>query len=175
MSKFLNPSEVIAQSGLMQGDVVADLGCGSGFYVLPAAQIIGPSGTVIAVDVMQDKLAATVSIANQFGYKNVKIVQADLAKPLLDIPQGSCDMVIIGNILHEISNKDALIKNVYRLLKSQGHVLIVEWKKMAIPFGPAMEKRVDQEKLEVLLMQAGFRKDKDLQTDGYHYAVLFEK
>lgn len=175
MSKFLNPSEVIAQSGLMQGDTVADLGCGSGFYVLPVAQIIGPSGTVIAVDVMQDKLAATVSIANQFGYKNIRIVQADLVKPILDIPQGTCDMVIVGNILHEISNKDALIKNIYRILKISGRVLVIEWKKMAIPFGPPMEKRIDQEKLEILLMQAGFKKDKELQADGYHYAVLFEK
>jgi len=175
MSKFLNPSEVVAQTGLMQGQVVADLGCGNGFYVLPAAQMVGTTGTIIAVDVMEEKLAATISIANQFGYKNVRVVRADLAKPVLDIPANSVDMVIIGNILHEISQKDELIKNVYRILKSPGRIMAVEWKKTATPFGPPLEKRLDQQKLEVLLMQVGFRKIKDLQTDGYHYAVLFEK
>lgn len=175
MSKFLNPAEVVAQSGLMQGQVVADLGCGNGFYVLPAAQMVGPSGSIIAVDVMEQKLAATISIANQFGYKNVRVVRADLSKPLLDLEPNSCDMVIVGNILHEISQFDQLIQNIYRVLKSPGRVVIVEWKKTATPFGPPLNKRVDQEKLEVVLMQAGFRKVKDLQADGYHYAVLFEK
>lgn len=175
-TKFLNPAEVVAQSGLMMGQVVADLGCGNGFYVLPAAQMIGPTGVVYAVDVQTSKLAATVSIANQFGYKNVRVIQANLAKPLLDIEMNSCDLVIVGNILHQIPEKAELIKNIYRILKSPGgRVVIVEWKRTATPFGPALDKRVDQEKLEVLLMQAGFRKDKDLLADGYHYAVLFEK
>jgi ubiquinone/menaquinone biosynthesis C-methylase UbiE len=174
-SKFLNPAEVVAQSGVMQGETVADLGCGNGFYVLPAAQMVGPSGTVIAVDVMEAKLAATVSIASQFGYKNVRIIQADLVKPLLDIPENSCDMVIVGNILHEIPQTSSLIQNIYRILKSPGRVLIVEWKKTAAPFGPPLDRRIEQQKVEILLMQAGLRKVKELDADSYHYAILFEK
>lgn len=174
-SKFLNPAEVVAQTGLMMGQTVADLGCGNGFYVLPAAQMIGPTGVVYAVDVQTQKLAATISIANQFGYRNVKVVQANLGKPLLDIAPNSCDLVIIGNILHEMPETAELIKNIYRILKSPGRVVIVEWKRTATPFGPPIERRVDQEKVEILLMQAGFRKDKDLLADGYHYAILFEK
>ena len=175
MSKFINPSLVIAQTGLMQGQVVADLGCGSGFYVLPAAQMVGSSGEVYAVDVMENKLAATISIANQFGYKNVKVIKADLAKPLLEIPQNSCDLVIVGNILHEINQKEGLIKNIYRLLKTPGRVVVVEWKRTATPFGPPLQKRIEQQALELLMLQAGFRRDKELEADGYHYAVLFEK
>jgi len=175
MSRFINPSEVVAQTGLMMGQTVADLGCGNGFYVLPAAQMIGNTGTVYAVDVMEQKLAATVSIANQFGYKNVRVIQADLAKPLFEIPANSCDLVIVGNILHEISTQDQLIKSIYRILKSPGRVVVVEWKRTATPFGPPLERRMDQQKIEILLMQSGFRKDKDLLADGYHYAVLFEK
>jgi len=174
-SKFINPSLVVAQTGLMQGQTVADLGCGNGFYVLPAAQMVGNSGTVYAVDVVESKLAATISIANQFGFKNIRVVKADLLKPLLGIPENSCDLIIVGNILHEIEQKEPLIKNIYRILKSPGRVVVVEWKKTATPFGPPLEKRVDQQKLEVLLMQAGLRKDKELEADGYHYAVLFEK
>ncbi len=174
-TKFLNPAEVVAQTGLAQGQIVADLGCGNGFYVLPAAQMVGPTGTVIAVDVQTSKLAATISIANQFGYRNVRVIQANLGKPLLDIPINSCDLVIVGNILHEIKETQELIKNMYRILKSPGRVVVVEWKRTATPFGPPLENRMDQEKLEILLKMAGFRKDKDLIADGYHYAVLFEK
>ena len=175
MAKFLNPNVLMAQAGINPGETVADLGCGSGFYVLPASQLVGPAGTVYAVDVMEDKLAATVSIANQFGQKNVRVVQADLGKPLLEIPEHSCDLVVAGNIFHEITKPDVLIKNIYRLLKVPGRVLVVEWKTAPMPFGPPMEKRVDQQKVEVMLMKVGFRKVKELNADAYHYAVLFEK
>ncbi len=175
MSKFLNPSEIVAQSGLMQGQVVADLGCGNGFYVLPAAQMVGNSGMVYAVDVVESKLAATISIANQFGHKNIRVVQADLGKPLLEIAQNSCDMVIAGNILHQIDKREMLIKNSYRLLKTGGRVLIVEWERTATPFGPPLDKRVEKQALEVQLMQIGLRKIKELKADPYHYAILFEK
>lgn len=175
MSKFLNPSEIVAQMGLMQGQSVADLGCGNGFYVLPAAQMVGGSGTVLALDVVESKLAATVSIANQFGYRNVRVHQADLAKPLLDVPANSVDAVIIGNILHEISDKQQLLKNAYRLLKNPGKILIVEWKKITAPIGPPVDKRLEQQQVETWLMNLGLRKLKELQADNYHYAVLFEK
>src|SRR6185437_11665488 len=122
-TKFLIPAAVIAQTGLQQGDVVADLGCGHGFYVLPAAQMVGPSGVVYAVDLMEEKLGATISISNQFGYKNVRVVQADLAQPITDITYNSCDLVIVGNILHLMPQKEELIKNVYRLLKPGGRAV----------------------------------------------------
>ena len=173
--KFLNPAEVVAQTGLMQGQVVADFGCGHGFYVLPAAQMVGSGGKVYAIDTQTSKLAATISIANQFGYRNIQVVQADLAKPLTDIEPNSCDLVIVSNILHQIYNQTELIKNVYRVLKGSGHMLAVEWKRTATPFGPPADTRVDEQKLATMLQLAGLRKVKDLQADAYHYAVLYEK
>ncbi len=175
MTKFINPASVVAQTGLGRGMTVADFGCGSGFYVLPAAQLVGNEGTVYAVDAQEPKLAATMSIVNQFGYKNVKAIKADLNKPLVDIPEGSIDLVIIGNILHEVKDKLSLIKNAYRVVSNDSGILIVEWKKGLTPIGPPISKRVDQTAIEVLLMQAGFQKVRELEADGYHYAVLFRK
>ncbi len=166
----------MAQTGLMRGEVVADLGCGNGFYVLPAAQLAGPEGEVIAVDVQESKLAATVSIANQYGYRNIKVVRADLAKPLLEIPPASCDMVILSNIMHEIGQgREMLLKNAYRILKTGGKIAVIEWKRELSPIGPPINNRLDQQAAEMVLMKAGFRKGKDLEADGYHYAVLFLK
>ncbi len=159
----------------MAGQVAADLGCGNGFYVLPAAQLVGGSGMVYAVDVVESKLGATVSIANQFGYKNVRVVQADLTKPLLEMPENTCDLVIAGNIIHEISDRGMLLRNIYRIMRTGGHLLVVEWKRELTPLGPPLDKRIEQQQLEVLLMQKGLRKLKSLEADGYHYAILFEK
>jgi ubiquinone/menaquinone biosynthesis C-methylase UbiE len=175
MGKFINPATVVAQTGLGRGMTVADLGCGNGCYVLPAAQLVGDEGIVYAVDSQRDQLAATISIANQFGYKNVKVVQADLNKPLEQIPEGSIDLVIIGNILHEVKDKRGLLKNAYKIISNDSGILVVEWKKGLTPIGPPLTRRIDQQALEVMLMQAGFQKVKELETDGYHYAVLFRK
>ncbi len=109
------------------------------------------------------------------GYKNVKIVHADLSKPLLELEEHSCDLVVIANILHEISVPDKLLANAYRLLKPEGKILVVEWKKEGTPFGPAIDRRISQQQLEVMLMRAGLRKEQDLEADGYHYAVLFKR
>ena len=175
MEKFINPATVVAQTGLGRGMTVADLGCGSGFYVVPAAQLVGNEGTVYAVDYQRDKLAATMSIVNQFGYKNVKAVQADLNKPLQEIAEDTVDLVIIGNLLHEVKDKQALLKNAYRIISHDSGILVVEWRKGLTPIGPPITKRIDQQALEVMLMQAGFQKVKELEADGYHYAVLFRK
>lgn len=175
MSKFINPASVIAQTGLSRGMTAADLGCGSGFYVIPAAQLVGAEGTIYAVDTIDAKLEATSSIAKQMGYKNVKILKADLAKPLLDIAENSCDLVILGNILHQVSNREALLKNAFRITSSNSGILVVEWKKQLTPFGPPMSQRIDQTQLEIILMNIGLQKVQTLEADGYHYAVLFKK
>jgi ubiquinone/menaquinone biosynthesis C-methylase UbiE len=68
-----------------------------------------------------------------------------------------------------------LLKNVYRILKTGGKIVVIEWKKELSPIGPPMQNRLDQTMAEMVLMKAGFRKGKDLEADGYHYAVLFLK
>lgn len=175
MPQFINPAAVVAQAGFAPGQSLADLGCGSGFYVLPAAQIVGDAGRVYAVDVLEDKLSATASIAKHYGYKNVSVLKADLEKPLLAIEPGSCDGVILASILHEIESRENLLKNVYRVLKTGGRALLVEWKKELTPLGPAMEKRLSQGEAESLMGRMGLRKEKEIVADGYHYALVFVK
>ena|SRR5258708_5362508 len=175
MPKFINPSNVVAEMGLQKGQTVADLGCGSGFYVLPVAQLVGDAGTVLAVDVQESKLASTMSAARQAGLKNVQILKADLDQVALELSEASCDAVIMASILHEIGSRDMLFKNAYRILKTGGKVLAVEWKKEITPIGPDMEVRIGQTDLEKAFTDKGFHKEKDIHADSYHYAMVFVK
>ncbi len=74
-----------------------------------------------------------------------------------------------------MSDKQQLLKNAYRLLKSPGKLLVVEWKKNTVPIGPPMNNRIDQEQAEVWFMNLGLRKARELNADSFHYAVMFEK
>jgi ubiquinone/menaquinone biosynthesis C-methylase UbiE len=173
--KFINPQNVVAQMGLKNGQTVADFGSGAGFFAAAAAKMVGNTGTVYAVDVQQAKLTATHSAASQQGYKNVQIIQADLDQPITDIDDGSCDGVIMASVLHEVKNRSMLLQNAYRVLKTGGHLLAVEWKAQHTIFGPALEKRIPQEQLEQELASLGLQKIKSIPADMFHYALLFKK
>lgn len=173
--KFINPQSVVSQMGLKTGQVVADLGSGSGYFSLAAARIIGNTGKVLAVDVQKSKLTATYSAASQQGYKNVQLVQADLEQPIQGIADTSCDAVILASILHEVKNRKALLENMYRILKTGGLVLAADWKAEHTIFGPSLEKRIPEDQLEQELAQIGLHKVKSIPADMAHYALLFQK
>lgn len=177
MSKFLNPGNLVYQLGLNKGMLVADFGCGGGFYSIPAAQMVGGNGQVCAIDVIESKLAATQSISRQMGLRNVRVMRADLEKPMTEMNAGECDAVITANILHEVSNLKAVIQNIYRVLKTGGKVLVVEWKKEFTPIGPSVEKRIEEKEMEKTFLGLGFRvfQDLDSSVDTYHYAKVFIK
>lgn len=175
MNKFVNPANVVAQTGLSNGDIVADLGCGGGFYTLPAAQIVGPSGLVYALDIQDSKLAFTQSIAHQLNLVNINTIQANLEEPALEVPDGTCDLVITASILHEIPRREPVFTNAYRMLKTGGKLLVVEWKKGFTIFGPDQSKRISTEDMEAEVIKLGFKKVQDIPADNFHYSMLFIK
>lgn len=173
--KFINPQNVVAQMGLKQGQTVADFGSGAGYFSIAAAQMVGTNGTVYALDVQQTKLTATASKASQQGFKNLKVVQTDLDQPLKGLADASCDAVILASILHEIKNRDMLLQNAYKVLKTGGLLLAVEWKAQHTIFGPALEKRISESDLDQQLAKIGLQKVKSIPADMFHYAVVFQK
>ncbi len=173
--KFINPQTVVAQMGLKPGQIVADFGSGAGFFVRAAAQFVGNTGTIYALDVQQSKLTATYSAASQQGFKNVQIMQADLDKPLTALPDASCDAVIMASILHEVKDRAQLLKNAYKVLKTGGLLLAVDWKAEHTLFGPPIEKRIPEHEMEAELAKLGLHKVKSISADMAHYALLFQK
>ncbi len=173
--KFINPQTVVAQMGLKQGQVVADFGSGSGYFAVAAAKMVGNTGTVHAVDVQQAKLTAVSSAASQQGYKNIQLVQANLDEPIQCIPDASCDAVIMASVLHEVKNREILLKNAYQILKTGGLILAVEWKAEHTLFGPSMDQRIPEHQLEQELAKIGLHKVKSISADMAHYALVFQK
>ncbi len=175
MTKFLNPADVVGQADIKQGQTVADFGCGAGFYSLAAAKFVGERGSVYAVDIMPDRLAATQSAAQHAGLKNITLVKTDLEKPITGIEPSACDFVLVSNILHQVSSKEAVLRNVYSVLKTGGQVLAVEWKKGYSVFGPPQESRIGSDELVSLMEKLSFRRLREIEAGEYHYAVLFSK
>jgi len=176
-TKFLNPEALLFQAGLAAGQAMADLGTGSGYFALAGAKIVGPRGEVHVVDVQEPALDHVVTEARLKHLGNIRTYRANLdAKGLpARLPLGTCDLVVLTNILHEVEDRANLFRHTYALLKTGGKVLLVDWNQKPGPIGPPANRRVSSEEAAALSAKSGFRLVNHLETDDYHYGLVLEK
>jgi len=159
--------------------VVADFGCGTGYYSIASAKIVGKNGKVYAIDVQKDLLQAVKSSALISDLKNIEIVWADLE--LLNgsrLANESVDLIIISNILFQSENHSAISKEALRILKKGGRVAVVEWIKSPDAngkIGPSEEKRLSKEETQKIFFEEGFKLEKDFEAGDNHYGLLFTR
>lgn len=170
---FLNPQELVKLFPLKEGSVVADFGCGSGYFTLAMAKVVKSSGKVIALDIWQPALDALSFRAKLEGLANV--VQTKWAN--LEIEKGSglknesCDLVLVSNILFEIENKEILIKEAKRILKNNGYLVIIEWYPDKLP-SKEMLHPISKEEAMLLVEKEGFIIERELSLGITHYGFL---
>jgi len=124
LRRFINHPERILRSLVNPGDTVIDLGCGPGYFTLPLAELVGPVGHVIAVDVQQGMLDLMSARAQAAGLSS-------RIRPLLVTPDGPVDagqanVVLAFWVLHESPDQRTFLQNSYDLLKTGGLLLLVE-------------------------------------------------
>ncbi|MBI4363366.1 MAG: class I SAM-dependent methyltransferase [Candidatus Doudnabacteria bacterium] len=175
--KFLSPDKVLFATGLTVSQTVADLGTGSGFYAVAAAKIVGETGNVLVVDILESALEHVSAEARLKFLRNIKTLRCDLEKPksCLKIPDGSVDLVIMGNILHQIGSKDNLMTEAYRLLKTGGKLLLIDWNQKPSTIGPPAKARISSEQARQLVLKFNFKLSREVDTDNYHYGMVFVK
>jgi arsenite methyltransferase len=110
---------------LLEGCRVLDLGCGSGRDVYALAQLVGPKGLVVGVDMTQEQLAVAEQHhayhAKEFGYDNVKFIQGYIEKlDELHLEAGSFDVIVSNCVVNLSPDKLAVLAGVQRLLKPGG-------------------------------------------------------
>ncbi len=112
--KFHPPINKIRNANIRDGEIVLDYGCGSGSYTIATAQNIGSSGKIIAADIHPLALKKIRKKAEKMGYINIETIQTDCATGLDD---ESIDKIICFDVLHNIPNKNKILKEFHRVLK----------------------------------------------------------
>lgn len=172
---FLNPEDLLRAIPVEPRMTVADFGCGNGHYSTAAGVLVGRKGQVFAIDIVEDRLSQTLTLAKMVGLNNLSTRQCDLEKiggcPL---PDSSCDLVIVSSLLHQVGERDNVMREAYRILKTGGKVLIVEWKPEA-QFGPESNSRISESEMRKFLEKFGLRPVKNLDAGSFHYALLYSK
>lgn len=151
-----------------------DVGCGTGFFTIPMAKIVGDKGKVFAIDVQEKMVAILNEKIQKLKIKNVEtLVSTEENVPL---PNESVDLAFMASVLHELDSY-ATVKGICRFLKPQGVLAVLEWKKEEKPseFGPPIWERLTPDQTREIVEKMGFEV-KDISLIGqYHYLVISVK
>lgn len=167
-----DPDKILPYLNLGQCTVLADIGCGPGYFSIPAARKMAPGGQVYAVDVSQEMLDACRANAEAAGAGNLEFVLAE-ADDEFPIPTGLCDAALLANVYHEVDPSSHLLHELRRILKPGGIVLLVDWKPESTPMGPPLQERLDPQDVVEEFTNAGFILFGTCDVGPYHYGLKF--
>ncbi|HLC49037.1 MAG TPA: class I SAM-dependent methyltransferase [Candidatus Andersenbacteria bacterium] len=173
-NSFIRPDALWQSLGLRAEQEVVHLGCGAGFYLIPAARIVGSKGKATGIDIRSEMLAEVENKARQQKVEHiVYTLHANLENtPGSSLHEFSADWVLVANILHQ-SDPSKVLAEAKRIAKANGHIAIVEWNTSATPFGPPPNKRINQDEIKSIAETLGLTFVKDFVPSPYHFGLLY--
>jgi len=168
------PAEVIRTMGLKPGDVVADVGCASGYFARRMARAVAPGGRVYAVDIQKEMLELLRGRLEQEAIGNVVPVLGDADDPHL--ATASLDWILLVDVYHEFQQPKAMLARMRAALKPGGRVALVEYRQegtTALHIRP--EHRMSVEQVLEEWQPAGYRLVKQHEFLPVQHLFVFEK
>ena len=120
------PEAVLDAMGLKPGDVVADIGCGSGYYARRVVERVAPDGRVYCVDIQPEMLDIMRQLADRDGVDGIVPILSEPDDPKL--PAGVVDWIILADVYHEMSDYEAMLAGMRASLAPGGRVALLEYR-----------------------------------------------
>jgi ubiquinone/menaquinone biosynthesis C-methylase UbiE len=164
----LRPRELLRDvAKIGYGNTCVDFGSGTGIFALPMAELVGDKGEVYAIDNSLEMLA---HIRAKNPPNNLKLLHSDVEHTGLD--SRIADVCLLAFVLHEVKEPDNLIAEAFRLLKSDGRLVAVEWKAEFDSPGPPRRIRISQEQIKRLFSQVGLTAVRYIDWSQNHYVAI---
>ncbi len=164
-----NPDTIWAQMALEEPDAFVDIGAGIGFAAVPFAKKM-PGGKVYACDLVQEMLDILRAEAEQAGVKNIDLVKMEEVR--IPLPDGIADGVLMQNLHHELLHPVESLRECRRIMKDNGRLAIIDWKKEPMEAGPPQDIRVTAETIERHMKEAGFVWVTHNDVLPFHYFII---
>jgi ubiquinone/menaquinone biosynthesis C-methylase UbiE len=176
-SVLLDPEAVLARAGVRAGFTVADLGCGTtGYFILPAARMVGPAGRAIAVDIIKSILTSVASRARFEGLTSLETLWADCESPGgVKLVDNTCDITLVVNNMYQAKKRGVFLAEAARITKPGGKVVVIDWKTAASPLGPLPAQRVAPEIIKPEAEKVGLTLIESYEPGPYHWGMNFTK
>jgi ubiquinone/menaquinone biosynthesis C-methylase UbiE len=168
--KWQDPDVILREAGLKPGDTFVDVGCGAGYFTLPAVNIVGKTGFIYGVDINETAINNLKATADQRGITNLKLLVAEAEDTVFCI--ACADIVFFGIDLHDFRDPAAVLENAQKMLKPGGKLVDLDWKKIPSPWGPPQNIRFDEAKARSLIETAGYKVESVRSSGPYHYLIV---
>lgn len=134
--KMLPVEEVLSFLTLSSSSIIADVGCGIGYFSIPFAET---AQEVIAVDINDIMIE---ELKNRVSSKNIRMLLGDFSELL---GKESIDIFFTATVIHEVDNLESFTKKAYEVVKPDGYIIYLDFIKKEMPMGPSYDKRVAHE------------------------------
>jgi ubiquinone/menaquinone biosynthesis C-methylase UbiE len=172
--EWQKPEKIIDHLLVKQGDVVADIGAGTGYFTMLFARSVGKNGVVYAVDVNEDMVGNLKKRVDKEGVNNVKNILATPSDPLL--PKSSIDLIFICDTYLFFENRVEYLVRLRDNLKQNGRLAIISFNEKAeIPGAPPLHKMISREKTIQEAITAGYAVEAEYFFLPYHDFIVFTK
>jgi ubiquinone/menaquinone biosynthesis C-methylase UbiE len=168
---YQKPHEVLTALNIKPGEVIADIGAGSGYFAFRLAHFVGDKGKVYAVDVSPDMIRYINRRIRETKTTNVVALLADPDDPLL--PDASVNRFFFSESWHHIDNQKKYLALIKKMLKPRGEVVMIDFHKKELPVGPPLQMKIAREDVIKQLETNGFRLSKEHAFLPYQYFLVF--
>lgn len=173
--ELIDPNTLRQNIPIRDGSVILDLACGRGTYSLFLSDVVGDNGLIYAVDLWEEGIQLLGDQIDQKQITNILPLISDATEEI-EIDDYSIGICLMATVLHdfaEMGKTDPVLKTIKTLLKPNGCLAVIEFKKIQGPPGPPIEIRLSEDDVEKMVTGYGFKKIKSVDLGDYNYLMTF--
>jgi ubiquinone/menaquinone biosynthesis C-methylase UbiE len=172
---FQKPDEVMKALAFRPGEVVAEIGPGSGYFTTRVARAVGPEGKVHALDASQEMLDYLIRRLRVERLTNVIPTKISSHSP--GLPEGGVDSILMVDVLHYIPEKAVYAQKLKARLRPDGRIIVIDYTVKPLeerPWGPPPEQQASREEMDAAMATAGLRVREAFDFLPEQYIVVYE-
>ena len=169
----LKIDEIVRKLALKPGQVVADLGAGTGLFSVPLGKAVAPAGKVYAVEIDKGFFPMIEDKAKQSKLSNVKTVAGEFTDPKL--PAADVDLAFMHDVLHHVEDRSAYLKNAARYVKPGGRFVVIDYPPNTSPHKDQPNLIVSEEQVAEWMKAAGFARVQKVDLFPEKYFLVFSR
>ena len=172
--RFVTPEIVSTNFHIREGDVVADFGAGSGYFMKVLSQLVGDSGRVYACEIQKNLIETIGELARREHLNNIEIIWCDLeAENGSKVPTDTLDVGILVNTLFQIEDRDTALTEMKRTIRPGGRLLVIDWSESFGGLGPQPDQVLTEDAARSVVEKNGFSFDRTFDAGDHHYGLAF--
>jgi ubiquinone/menaquinone biosynthesis C-methylase UbiE len=176
MDEFSAPENNLSQLNIEEGMRIADLGAGSGHYSFAASPLVGDTGKVFSVEVQKELVQRIKNEAQNRKLSNIDVMWGDIEESQgTKLADRAVDIALLSNVLFQVEDISATLREAHRIIKPGGRLLIVDWSESFGGMGPQPESVLAADKARALGEEVGFTYDSALTVGAHHYGFVMKK